>query len=49
MDGGGIVSKLVFEAISTSTVSGHLPRVYVKLHVSTNTGAVTKALGEKTR
>ncbi len=33
--------------ISPSTVSGHLQRVYVKLHVSTNTGAVAKALREK--
>jgi DNA-binding NarL/FixJ family response regulator len=30
--------------IVLSTVSTHLERVYVKLHVNTNTGAVAKAL-----
>lgn len=32
--------------ISSHTVSAHLRRVYVKLHVNTNTGAVAKALRE---
>ena len=32
--------------ISAHTVSTHLRRVYTKLHVSTNTGAVAKALRE---
>jgi DNA-binding NarL/FixJ family response regulator len=32
--------------ISTHTVSTHLRRVYSKLHVTTNTGAVAKALRE---
>ena len=33
--------------ISVATVSTHLQRVYEKLHVTTNTGAVAKALREK--
>ncbi|MCH7227013.1 response regulator [Haloferula sp. A504] len=33
--------------ISTHTVSTHLRRVYTKLHVTTNTGAVAKALRER--
>lgn len=33
--------------ISSHTVSTHLRRVYTKLHVTTNTGAVAKALREK--
>ena len=33
--------------ISVNTVSTHLRRVYGKLHVQTNTGAVAKALREK--
>ena len=45
----GLLKKEIATAldISTSTVSGHLQRVYVKLHVNTNTGAVAKALREK--
>ena len=45
----GLLKKEIADALdlSTSTVSGHLQRVYVKLHVSTNTGAVAKALREK--
>ena len=33
-------------SISVNTVSTHLRRVYDKLHVNTNTGAVAKALRE---
>jgi hypothetical protein len=33
--------------ISVNTVSTHMQRVYEKLHVTTNTGAVAKALREK--
>ncbi len=33
--------------ISIHTVSTHIQRVYEKLHVSTNTGAVAKALRER--
>ena len=45
----GLLKKEIADALdlSTSTVSGHLQRVYVKLHVGTNTGAVAKALREK--
>lgn len=45
----GLLKKEIADALdlSPSTVSGHLQRVYVKLHVSTNTGAVAKALREK--
>jgi DNA-binding NarL/FixJ family response regulator len=45
----GLLKKEIADALdlSTSTVSGHLQRVYTKLHVSTNTGAVAKALREK--
>lgn len=32
---------------SVTTVSTHMQRVYEKLHVTTNTGAVAKALREK--
>ena len=44
----GLVKKEIADAlgIGVSTVSTHLERVYVKLHVSTNTGAVAKALRE---
>ncbi len=45
----GLLKKEIADALdlSVSTVSGHLQRVYVKLHVTTNTGAVAKALREK--
>ena len=45
----GLLKKEIADqlGLSTSTVSGHLQRVYSKLHVSTNTGAVAKALREK--
>ena len=45
----GLLKKEIADALdlSPSTVSGHLQRVYVKLHVNTNTGAVAKALREK--
>jgi DNA-binding NarL/FixJ family response regulator len=45
----GLVKKEIAEAldISVATVSTHLQRVYEKLHVTTNTGAVAKALREK--
>lgn len=45
----GLLKKEIANALnlSPSTVSGHLQHVYVKLHVSTNTGAVAKALREK--
>ena len=42
----GLVKKEIASSlgIGLSTVSTHLERVYVKLHVNTNTGAVAKAL-----
>jgi DNA-binding NarL/FixJ family response regulator len=45
----GLVKKEIGDAIGISghTVSTHLQRVYEKLHVSTNTGAVAKALRER--
>ena len=45
----GLVKKEIAEAlnISVATVSTHMQRVYEKLHVTTNTGAVAKALREK--
>ena len=45
----GLVKKEIGEAlgISVNTVSTHMQRVYEKLHVKTNTGAVAKALREK--
>lgn len=45
----GLVKKEIGEAlgISVHTVSTHMQRVYEKLHVSTNTGAVAKALRER--
>jgi DNA-binding NarL/FixJ family response regulator len=45
----GLVKKEIGEAIGISahTVSTHLQRVYEKLHVTTNTGAVAKALRER--
>jgi len=45
----GLVKKEIGDAlgISMHTVSTHLQRVYEKLHVSTNTGAVAKALRER--
>ena len=45
----GLVKKEIGEAIGISahTVSTHLQRVYEKLHVRTNTGAVAKALRER--
>jgi len=44
----GLVKKEIGDAldISVNTVSTHLQRVYDKLHVTTNTGAVAKALRE---
>jgi DNA-binding NarL/FixJ family response regulator len=45
----GLVKKEIGDAlgISMHTVSTHLQRVYEKLHVRTNTGAVAKALRER--
>jgi DNA-binding NarL/FixJ family response regulator len=45
----GMVKKEIGEAlgISVHTVSTHMQRVYDKLHVTTNTGAVAKALRER--
>ena len=45
----GLVKKEIGETlgISMNTVSTHLQRVYEKLHVRTNTGAVAKALRER--
>jgi DNA-binding NarL/FixJ family response regulator len=45
----GMVKKEIGEAlgISLNTVSTHMQRVYDKLHVKTNTGAVAKALRER--
>ena len=45
----GLVKKEIADKlnISVATVSTHLQRVYEKLHVTTNTGAVAKALREK--
>ncbi len=45
----GLVKKEIGDAlgISVHTVSTHLQRVYDKLHVTTNTGAVAKALRER--
>lgn len=45
----GLVKKEIGETlgISTNTVSTHMQRVYDKLHVKTNTGAVAKALRER--
>jgi DNA-binding NarL/FixJ family response regulator len=42
----GLVKKEIASSlgIGLSTVSTHLERVYLKLHVNTNTGAVAKAL-----
>lgn len=44
----GLLKKEIADALSISvnTVSTHLRRVYDKLHVNTNTGAVAKALRE---
>ncbi len=44
----GLVKKEIADAlnISVATVSTHMQRVYEKLHVTTNTGAVGKALRE---
>ncbi len=44
----GLLKKEIAELldISVHTVSSHMRRVYGKLHVSTNTGAVAKALRE---
>jgi DNA-binding NarL/FixJ family response regulator len=44
----GLVKKEIADAldIGVSTVSTHMQRVYAKLHVNTNTGAVAKALRE---
>lgn len=45
----GLVKKEIADVLdlSVNTVSTHLQRVYEKLHVNTNTGAVAKALREK--
>jgi len=45
----GLLKKEIAEHLNLSvhTVSTHLRRVYGKLHVQTNTGAVAKALREK--
>jgi DNA-binding NarL/FixJ family response regulator len=45
----GLVKKEIAEVleISINTVSTHMQRVYEKLHVRTNTGAVAKALRER--
>jgi len=45
----GLVKKEIADAlgISVHTVSTHMQRVYDKLHVTTNTGAVAKALRER--
>ncbi len=45
----GLVKKEIADAlnISINTVSTHMQRVYEKLHVTTNTGAVAKALRKK--
>jgi DNA-binding NarL/FixJ family response regulator len=45
----GLVKKEIADtlAISVNTVSTHMQRVYEKLHVRTNTGAVAKALRER--
>ena len=45
----GLVKKEIAGSlgISVHTVSTHIQRVYVKLHVTTNTGAVAKALRER--
>ncbi len=45
----GLVKKEIADAlgISINTVSTHIQRVYEKLHVTTNTGAVAKALRER--
>lgn len=45
----GLVKKEIADAleISVHTVSTHMQRVYEKLHVRTNTGAVAKALRER--
>lgn len=45
----GLVKKEIGDAlgISVHTVSTHMQRVYEKLHVRTNTGAVAKALRER--
>jgi DNA-binding NarL/FixJ family response regulator len=44
----GLQKKEIADALqlSTHTVSTHMRRVYTKLHVNTNTGAVAKALRE---
>jgi DNA-binding NarL/FixJ family response regulator len=44
----GMVKKEIAAAldISVNTVSTHMQRIYEKLHVTTNTGAVAKALRE---
>ena len=45
----GLVKKEIADSlgISIHTVSTHIQRVYEKLHVTTNTGAVAKALRER--
>ena len=45
----GLVKKEIADAlnISVTTVSTHIQRLYETLHVTTNTGAVAKALREK--
>lgn len=45
----GLVKKEIADVLNLSVnkVSSHMQRVYEKLHVTTNTGAVAKALREK--
>jgi DNA-binding NarL/FixJ family response regulator len=45
----GLVKKEIAKALnlSVTTVSTHMQRLYATLHVTTNTGAVAKALREK--
>ena len=44
----GLVNKEIADVLDISpyTVVNHLPRIYSKLHVNTNTGAVAKAIRE---
>lgn len=44
----GLLKKEIADLldISVHTVSSHMRRVYSKLHLNTNTGAVSKALRE---
>lgn len=44
----GLLSKEIADrlSVSTYTITNHLRNIYTKLHVSTNTGAVAKAIRE---